>query len=352
MSDETREAQVRATDDTTDVLDEIAAPTTDSADGRDPAASAEVDDAPPSQEVVAAPPKVYYASVFPGPGQPIPPQLVELIHKVEAHLKMPVWLLIQSQPSFIDETVVEQFLAQRAHLPKDQPIALLIDSPGGYARSAYMLAKLLDEKCGGFVAVVPRFAKSAATLLTLGGRKIILGKHAELGPLDVQIFDAEYEDFRSGLDQVQSVERLHAAALESVDQTLILWSTRTNKKLETLLPTACHFVSELMQPLFDKIDTVTYTQKSRQLKEAEEYAIRLLEGKYRPEKAKEIARLLVEQYPEHGFIIDAKEAGKIGLNLTVPDDELQEIFDTMRPYLRRFSVMGRLEESNHDEQEC
>lgn len=352
MFDETQEAPVSANSTNTDVLDETAAPTTGSANGHDPAASAEVADAPPIQEVAAAPPKAYYASVFPGPDRPVPPPLAELIHQVEEHLKMPVWLLIQSHPHFIDENVVERFLAQRAQLPKDQPVALLIDSPGGFARSAYMLAKLLDEKCGGFIAVVPRFAKSAATLLTLGGQRIVLGKHAELGPLDVQVFDAEYEDFRSGLDQVQSVERLHAAALESVDQTLILWSTRTNKKLETLLPTACHFVSELMQPLFDKIDTVTYTQKSRLLKEAEEYAIRLLEGKYRPEKAKAIARLLVEQYPEHGFIIDAKEASQIGLTVSVPNDELQEVFDELRPYLRKFSVMGRLEEIKDDEQEC
>jgi ClpP class serine protease len=33
---------------------------------------------------------------------------------------------------------------------------------------------LLKRHCGGFVAVVPRYAKSAATLLALGADEIIL----------------------------------------------------------------------------------------------------------------------------------------------------------------------------------
>ena len=36
---------------------------------------------------------------------------------------------------------------------------------------------------------MPFWAKSAATLLCLGADKIVLGEHAELGPLDVQIYE-------------------------------------------------------------------------------------------------------------------------------------------------------------------
>jgi hypothetical protein len=56
--------------------------------------------------------------------------------------------------------------------------ALVIATPGGSAKSAFQLAMLLKRHCGGFVAVVPRYAKSAATLLALGADEIILGSNS------------------------------------------------------------------------------------------------------------------------------------------------------------------------------
>jgi GTP cyclohydrolase FolE2 len=49
---------------------------------------------------------------------------------------------------------------------------------------------------------------------------------------------------------------------------------------------------------------------SRALKVGEEYAIRLLMSNpdYPPDQAREVARALVEDYPDHGFVIDAEEA--------------------------------------------
>lgn len=66
-----------------------------------------------------------------------------------------------------------QFFRAQDSLPKEK-IALVIESPGGSAKSAFQLAMLLKRHCGGFVAVVPRYAKSAATLLALGADEIIL----------------------------------------------------------------------------------------------------------------------------------------------------------------------------------
>lgn len=292
----------------------------------------------------AAEPKEYTASIFPGPDRTVPRKFAEVVRELEGELGMPIWLLVHHYPRLLDDEIVEMFFEQRHSLPEGSPVALLIDSPGGLARSAYQLARFLRECCGGFLAIVPRFSKSAATLLTLGGSEIILSKHAELGPLDVQIYDAEYERHMSGLDEVQALERLHASALEAVDQFVLMWTIRSGKKVDTLLPTGSHFVSEMMRPLFDKIDTVSFTQKSRLLKEAEEYAIRLLQGKYRPDKARAIARSLVENYPEHGFIIDAQEASKIGLQLIDPTPEQQALFDRLRPFLRKMTVVGHLQE--------
>jgi len=211
----------------------------------------------------------YYATGYPGEGSPLPPKFVEAVHAVELALGSPAWLLIQDPPDqdhlqsppyhSIDEATYRAFLSLKPHLPKARPIPLIIDSPGGSARSAYRIANLLRQHCGGFVAIVPEYAKSAATLLTLGADQIILCPHAEIGPLDTQVFDPDREGFGSALDEVQALDRLNAFALQAVDAGVILFASRSGKSLDKLLPQVLHFVSEMVRPLFEKIDTVHYT---------------------------------------------------------------------------------------------
>lgn len=302
----------------------------------------------PKPDVEVEPERVetrYQASIYTAPHDCLPDEFVTLIHALEQMLEMRIWLLIQGHgQQSLDARLVNAFRQEKAKLSSNEPVGLLIDSPGGYARAAFQIANLFKRRCDGFAVIVPRYAKSAATLLALGADKIILGEDGELGPLDAQIYDPDYEGFRSGLDEVQSLERLHASALEAVDQSVISWVGRSGKKIDVLLPIATKFVSDMMRPLYEKIDTVHYIQRSRMLKEAEEYAIRLLMPQHSPAKATEIARGLVEDYPEHGFIIDIDEATQIGLRVQQPTDDIQNVLDEMQPYLQTLSAIGRIEE--------
>ncbi len=79
-----------------------------------------------------------------------------------------------------------------------------------------------------------------------------------------------------------------------------------------LLEPALHFASEITQPLFNKIDAIRYSRQSRNLKEAQDYAERLLQPKYSEKAARAIAKDLVTRYATHDFVIDQVEAGKIG----------------------------------------
>lgn len=121
-----------------------------------------------------------------------------------------------------------------------------------------------------------------------GATNLYLGKMAELGPLDVQVFDPDREGHASALDEVQALERLQAFSLEAFDRTMLLLVGKTGKKVETLLPMTLKYVTDLMRPLLEKIDAVHYTQMSRALKVAEEYAIRLLQPKYTKAQAKRL----------------------------------------------------------------
>jgi hypothetical protein len=148
------------------------------------------------------------------------------------------------------------------------------------------------------------------------------------------------------LDEIQALERLNSAALEQVDQSIFLLRRRMPyKKLDTILPYVLDFVSQMMFPLIDKIDTVHYTEQSRMLKVAEDYAVRLLQPKYSPSKAMRIAGDLVNKYPEHGFVIGIEEAGEM-LDLPVVSPTQQAALDQLCSVLtfRTDIVLGRLVE--------
>jgi Serine dehydrogenase proteinase len=237
-----------------------------------------------------------------------------------------------------------EFFRRRTEIPKGSKVALLMDSPGGSAAFAYKLAKFFRRHCGGFVAVVPSFAKSAATLLALGADRIIIGEHAELGPLDAQETDVEEGQQRSVLNSVQTLERLNAFALKSLDEAMQLLLRRTGLKVKTIFPYAIRLAGNMVRPLMQNIDVVRYTETSRILKVAEEYAIRLLQPKYKKEDAGKIARQLVELYPEHGFVIDFDELKSLGLEVELPTGNLVGIMDNLRPFMDHLTAVGLIKE--------
>lgn len=313
--------------------------------------------APASPGPAAAPapalaaPKEFRASIY-GPDR-LPSELVEAVQATEAAFGLPVWMLIQegdgTDPmSWLEDEVRDEFLQNRDALRAcgDNGVVLIIHSGGGSGGATYQLARLFQRHCGGFVAIVPSYAKSAATLLALGAREMYMGRDAEIGPLDAQIPDPEREEVGSALNEVQALERLHTAVSYQVDETIILLQGRTQKKAETLLPMVLHFVAEMNRPLVEKIDTIHYTQLSRILKVAEEYALRLLSRAGYPRgMAQMVARRLVHQYSEHGFVIDAEEAATF-MRIATPTDPQRDAVDKLESFLiaTRITAIGRLEE--------
>lgn len=307
-----------------------------------------------------APPPMRFGSIHPGkPDNPLlesaaalPPQFVEAVGALEDAIGLPLWLLVQDSAidrgqadsfNMLGDRVTNAFFqARHADLAKGKKIALLIDSNGGMARQAYEVAMLLRRHCGGFVAVIPRHAKSAATLLALGADAIIMNDHAEMGPLDVQIYDPDREEWLSGLDEVQSLERLQAFALDAMDRTTMFLLQRSPQKVKNLLPLVTEFVTKLTEPMFRGVDVVRYTQMSRLLKVAQEYGQRLLYSNYDKLVANEIARKLVETYPEHGFPIYPDEVLELGLRLSESNATIKSALEKVTSHLPNLNVVGRI----------
>jgi len=124
----------------------------------------------------------------------LPEGLATPLVRIGTILEANVWLLLQrSSDDFgeLSDEVYEGFFGERSEIAEGKPAVLIVDSPGGQAAVAYRLARLFQRRTGEFWVIVPRYAKSAATLLALGAKRLILGRDAELGPLDVQMLDIE-----------------------------------------------------------------------------------------------------------------------------------------------------------------
>lgn len=306
--------------------------------------------ATPMPTVVAKEPKpTYHASIFPGSHHPLPHDFGRAVLRLEKSMDLRFCLVVQQGTSnemdSLDESLLDPFAALLKSSPKGSRVGLLIHSPGGFARPAYQMARLLQRQCGGFVSVVPRYAKSAATILAIGAEKLYLHRDAELGPLDAQIWDVDREARSSALDEFQALERLHAQALTLMDSTMALLVQRSRKRTDILLPMVLNYTAQTMRPMFEKIDTVHYTSMARTLKVAEAYALRLLRNSYPEEAAVEIARQLVYGYPEHGFVIDSEEASGLGLQMEKFSDEQTEAVEVMIPFLANMTALGLVNES-------
>lgn len=286
----------------------------------------------------------------------LPSEFAAAVLDLQSKLKLPVWLLMlpaSPRPPFrmLDGQVSKLLIQAKQALAKGQPIALVIDSPGGLGVEAFRIASSLRRHCGGFTAVVPRSAKSAATLLALGASEILMAPDAELGPLDAQYVDMEREQPLSALDEVHSLDRLNAAALDAIDETTLFLVMRSGKKVATILPVVMRYVSDLMRPLMENLDVVHYTNVSRTLKVAEEYAIRLLTPIHGSPKAEEIAAHLVEHYPEHGFAIYPEEARDIGLQVSAPRGDLVDTLETIARFGGTTVALGPIIELEKAEDE-
>jgi hypothetical protein len=305
------------------------------------------------------PPTSYVASIYPSNDPllpPVPPKLGKAVQTLEATMKQPVWLLLQNgigKYGDINANVKDAFFFARSTLEEasqnGKKIVLMIDSLGGDAKAAYQLATLFRRYCGGFVAVVPRYAKSAATLLTIGADEIILGRCAELGPLDTQIYSPQRNGYIPVLDKVKALERLHASALDMLDRSVTLMALRSGKDPNEMLDRALTLAASVTRPLLEKFDVDEYTRMSRYLKRGEDYATRLLESRFvdvieleranengqntaddseqggamttediyedyllgKNSQARLLAQHLVGAYPDHSFAIEVEEAAKL-----------------------------------------
>lgn len=208
----------------------------------------------------------------------------------------------------------------------DGKLDVMVDSSGGYIDSAYNLACLF-QKYGNreLTFIIPRWAKSAATLVACAGEEILMTPVAELGPLDPQITQINPME-----ERFEQFSPLH------IQTTLEMIREEYEKGSKDL---AEGLLKRLQFPL-----TLGSFLKAHEI--AEQYLVRLL--KERMEKTNKlgdipenIAKRLTKQYADHGFCINITEARKIGLNVQEIEEDLLDLVWNIYELIRQKKELER-----------
>jgi len=250
-----------------------------------------------------------------------------LLQQLESNRKSKIISLVYSNGASMEDDdvdIVNEILEKLTDGKKIDTIEMIVSSLGGDANAAYSIAKLTRRYCDKFNVILPRRAKSGASLLSLGSDKIIMSKIAELGPID----------------PIVSHPMLPS----------------------TMIPARCcpYFIESVLpkvsrmgvEDYFLKVDYahVGYCMMAVEL--ARDYAKRLLTSfhfKDQPDKVKSIEDLIkkLTGYPSHGFVIDIDEAKELGLNVEeLNEDDWKILSSLYKKYQEELNDIGMVIETS------
>ena len=243
---------------------------------------------------------------------------VELYQKIEAKRKAPLIVYVTSQRPYpggqlgkMAGDAIEQFIDQIEAIEKEnksKTVDVLIESTGGDALTSWRLISLLRTNFKTVNVLVPHSAFSAATLFALGADEIVMGRFGSLGPIDPQITVRKpdgnmqhfaYEDVAAFIDFVR--EEGHLTEQEHMRSAL-------EKLCDVVEPTV------LGRAKRSSLLAVSMGEKMLQMHMTDS------ESKT---KAGTIAKKLNKSFFSHGHALSKDEATNIGLNIIVPDAELE-----------------------------
>ena len=206
-------------------------------------------------------------------------------------------------------------------------LLLLLITSGGDAHAAYRIGRCFQDKYNKITAFIPGWCKSGGTLVAVAANELIIGDFGELGPIDVQRTKAdEVWQRSSGLTEETAMATLQTSVSTMFEE--FVSQIRDMSGGQIGFRAAAEVVSPMIvgtfSPIFEQIDPFMIGENARAVQIASDYGNRLnIKGKnLRSTKSMEI---LVSGYPDHGFVIDRSEARSLFLNVSVPNNMLEEL---------------------------
>jgi len=267
---------------------------------------------------------------------------VELITEIEKQRKSKLLVYITGdRPPFgaqIGEDAVRPMYDHLIGFDKKNKdldkIDLFVYSRGGNVSVPWRIISMLREFCEELSVLIPYKAYSATTMIALGSDNIVMGRKAELGPIDPTLERMPIGSSTVSPDQI---------SVEDVSSYISFMKERVNINDQMALSNVISLLAEHVQPL-------TLGSINRQYSHIRLVAKKLLTSrkeKMDEERLGTIIEALTEKMYSHGHGIGRKEAKELGLSVIFPDEKLEK---TMWNLFIEYEKLLKLNEPVHFEQ--
>ena len=156
---------------------------------------------------------------------------------------------------YIDINDSEEILRAIKLTDPDTPIDLIIHTPGGLVLAAGQIAHALRRHRAKVTVLVPHYAMSGGTLISLAANEIVMDPNAVLGPVDPQLGEAPAASILSVLERKKP---------EDIDDQTMILADVSRKAIAQLRRTVQDLLAERMSleqagALAEKLATGTWT---------------------------------------------------------------------------------------------
>ena len=252
--------------------------------------------------------------------------------KLARHLSTPLLIMYYPDEAAIeveDVAVLYQHLRQHGLTP-DSPLLTLtvvLHTSGGDANASYRLAQLLRDFASEVTFIIPEYAYSGGTTITLAGDQIVLAHCAVLSPIDVGLVPLHVES-----EEGAGGERLEPIAMDHY----IDMAANAKVQIESALqeqgvssPGSAADEALMTAMVANPENAMRIATYYRQRNIAETYARQLLENYMlkdaSPARVQKVINGLITQAPDHESDMDYHICTDIGLIVNEADQELSDL---------------------------
>lgn len=230
-----------------------------------------------------------------------------IVSKIEARLDG-VFISYWNNPKgSVCHNDVIAFYELLERIGKQEKIYLFIKSAGGTGTASLRIVNLIRQYCDEFIALVPLECASAATMITLGANRIFMGPMAYLTAVDTSL--------THDLSPIDRDNNRVSVSLDELTRVIKLWRNEKNDNDQNPYQVLYQHVHPLVVGAVDRAESLSI----KLCRELLSYHID------DPAQSEEIAATLNSKYPSHDYPVLFSEAGRIGLNVTVMDKDINAL---------------------------
>lgn len=241
----------------------------------------------------------------------------DLIEKLEEkrQSKLMCYITGDRQPfnTRIAGDIIPLLNKQLDKLEKCKKISLFLYTSGGDMLAPIRIVKLIRNHCDEFEVMVPYKAHSAGTLICLGANKIIMGKLAELSPVDPSTGHPFNPQNPNNSQQKLDI------SVEDLNSYFLFAKEKAGVRDDQM--------NEIYKLLVEKLHPLSIGNAYRAYRMSKMLTERLLSLHMDTEKEKEkvikIIKEITGDITIHAYPIDCGEARELGLNIEAPDQETE-----------------------------